>query len=71
MDQEASQYYVEQDPESGNFCVYKPDGTKVDEFGLRRDAVKAAAKLNAEESKEPSSAENAETKAKQKSEGEQ
>lgn len=44
MDEQSTQYYVEQTDDG--FCVYGPEGKKIDEYRLRRDAVKAASELN-------------------------
>ncbi len=58
-----TQYYVEQN-EDGNFCVYSPDGKKVEEYPLRREAVKEAARLNTE--KKPAAEDDAEDTAEEK-----
>lgn len=48
-------YSIEQDEETGKYCVYDSEsGEKLSEWDTRREATREMGRLNAEDSKAPS-----------------
>lgn len=67
-------YSVEQDSETGKWCVYDSEkGSKLSEWGSRREAIQEMGRLSREEGTNDKDAksEKSESKKKQKEEGEE